>query len=90
MAERKDEDQAQQPAPAARTTATAQQLAQAIERGLAATVEPPTGPNANTQPENPAEHYYLSTNGKQVNAFGEEKGSKEDKQRMAALGFAQP
>jgi hypothetical protein len=90
MAERKDEEQAQQPAPAARTSATAQQLAQAIERGLAATVELPTGPNANTQPEDPAEHYFLSTNGKKVNAFGEEKGSREDKQRMAALGFAQP
>lgn len=81
---------AAQPAQPARPTATAQQLAQVIERGLAATVEPPTGPNANTEPEDPAAHYFLSTNGKPINAFGEEKGSKEDKQRMASLGFAQP
>ena len=68
--------------------ATTQQLAQAIERGLASTVEGPTGPNATTDPEDPGEHYFLAADGKtKVNAYGEEKGSAEDKRRMAALGF---
>lgn len=87
MAERKDDEQ---PVGAARPAVTSQQLAQAIERGLASTVEEPIGPNAQTEPENPADHYFLATDGKtRINAFGEEKGSKEDRQRMAALGFAQ-
>jgi hypothetical protein len=51
--------------------------------------EGPTGPNATTNPENPAEHYFLAADGKtKVNAYGEEKGSPEDKRRMAALGYA--
>jgi hypothetical protein len=50
-----------------------------------------TGPNATTEPENPAAHYFLATDGKtQINAFGEKKGSDEDKRRMVALGFSQP
>jgi hypothetical protein len=50
-----------------------------------------TGPNATTEPESPAEHYFLATDGKtQINAFGEKKGSDEDKRRMVSLGFSQP
>jgi hypothetical protein len=51
--------------------------------------EGPTGKNASTDPEKPAEHYFLAADGKtKVNAYGEEKGSAEDKRRMAALGYA--
>ena len=64
---------------------------QVTERIVERTVkEGPTGENAKTEPENPAEHFFLAADGKtKINAFGEEKGSKEDKQRMAGLGLAE-
>lgn len=74
---------------AARPVATSAQLAQVIERGLAATAEGETGPNASANVENPSEHYVLAADGKtKINAYGEEKGSPEDKRRMAAIGFS--
>lgn len=49
--------------------------------------EPPNGPNVKTDPEKPGEHYYEISNGdgtsRRVNAWGEEKGSAEDKRRFA-------
>jgi hypothetical protein len=40
------------------------------------------GPNAKTEPEKPEEHYYVAADGKtHINAFGEVKGSPEDKKR---------
>jgi len=42
------------------------------------------GPNAKTEPDNPKAHHFLATDGKtRINAFGEEKGSPEDKKRWA-------
>jgi hypothetical protein len=62
-----------------------------LRAALADVDEPETGPNVNTEPEDPAGHYFLATDGKtQINAFGEKKGSDEDRRRMVALGFAQP
>jgi hypothetical protein len=34
-----------------------------------------------TEPEKPKEHYFVKAAGKKVNAWGEEKGSPEDKKR---------
>lgn len=51
--------------------------------------EGPTGPNATTEPKDPAAHYVLAADGKtKLNAYGEEKGSSEDRRRMAALGYS--
>jgi hypothetical protein len=50
--------------------------------------EPPLGPNASTEPEDPAEHFYLASDGEtKINAFGEPLDSKEAKQRLAARGL---
>lgn len=39
-------------------------------------------PNMQTDPEKPEAHYFLASDGKtKINAFGEEKGSTEDKKR---------
>lgn len=41
------------------------------------------GPNATTNPPKSSAHYYLAEDGKtKINAFGEEKGSPEDKKRF--------
>jgi len=43
-------------------------------------------PNLKTEPDKPKEHYYLAQDGKtKINAWGEEKGSAEDKKRMASI-----
>jgi hypothetical protein len=87
MAERRDEDApAQQPRPAAiPDTATVAQLRAALQ----GVDEGPTGPNASTDPEDPAEHYFIAADGEtRINAFGEKKGSAEDKRRMSALGYS--
>ena len=86
MAERRDDDAPAQPRPAAiPDTATVAQLRAALQ----GVHEDPPGPNASTDPQDPAEHYFLASDGKtKINAYGEEKGSAEDKRRMAALGFA--
>jgi hypothetical protein len=88
MADRTTENAPAQPQPrpaAIPDTATVAQLRAALQ----GVNEEPTGPNASTDPENPAEHFYLASDGKtKINAYGEEKGSAEDKRRMAALGFA--
>lgn len=40
------------------------------------------GENATTEPESPKDHYFLASDGKtHINAWGEEKGSPEDKKR---------
>jgi len=40
------------------------------------------GPNTVTEPQKPDKHYYIAADGKtKVNAWGEEKGSAEDKKR---------
>jgi hypothetical protein len=50
----------------------------------AAVAEEPLGPNMTTEPAKPAQHYYLATDGKtHINAWGEEKGSPEDKKRFS-------
>ncbi len=76
-------------APAAQSAAvTTHDVAKALA-DLTRAPEGPTGPNASTEPEDPAEHYFLAADGKtKINAYGEEKGSPEDKRRMAALGYA--
>jgi hypothetical protein len=44
--------------------------------------EPAPGPNATTEIKDPETHYFLASDGKtKVNAFGEVKGSPEDKIR---------
>lgn len=44
--------------------------------------EGPLGPNMTTDPEDPRNHYFLASDGEtKVNAFGEVKGSPEDKKR---------
>lgn len=84
MAERNDDA----PRAVAPASVTSQDVAKALA-DLTKAPEGPTGPNASTDPEDPAEHYFLAADGKtKVNAFGEEKGSPEDKRRMAALGYA--
>lgn len=45
--------------------------------------EVPLGPNMTTDPPNPADHYFVNTNGDHINAFGEVKGSPEDKKRFS-------
>lgn len=83
-----DTKDAKTPTAAPTTAVTTQDVAKALA-DLTRTPEGPTGPNATTDPENPAEHFYLASDGKtKINAYGEEKGSAEDKRRMAALGFA--
>lgn len=67
--------------------AEAQQTAQqpiVTERVVTREVkEPANGPGMATNPEKPDEHHFLSTDGRKINAFGEEKGSPEDKKRFA-------
>jgi hypothetical protein len=82
MAERSNDE------PRAATPAvTTQDVAKALA-DLTRAPEGPTGENASTDPKDPAEHFFLTSDGRKVNAYGEEKGSKEDRQRMAALGYA--
>lgn len=81
MAEKNDEQRPVMPA-----TATVADLRAAL---LGSKAEGPTGDNAKADVDNPAEHYVLAEDGEtKINAWGEEKGSKEDKQRMAGLGWA--
>jgi hypothetical protein len=56
------------------------------ERTVVETNDPPPGPNATTEP--PENQYFVAPNGDEVNAFGEKKGSAEDKRRRAAGGIA--
>lgn len=65
------------------------QQRQIIERTVVREVtEPPLGPNATTTP--PEEHYFLASDGEtKINAWGEEIGSKEAKQRAASRGLPQ-
>lgn len=81
MAERKQDDE--QPAP----QPTVQR--QVVERTVVREVtEPPPGPNASTDP--PDDHHFLASDGEtKINAWGEEIGSKEAKQRAAARGLPQ-
>jgi hypothetical protein len=44
--------------------------------------EPAPGPNASTEVTD--EHFFLSTDGRRINSFGEEIGSDEDKRRRAS------
>lgn len=45
--------------------------------------EPAPGPNMSTDPEDPAAHYFLASDGEtKINAWGEVKGSPEDKKRF--------
>lgn len=82
MAERDDERRAVAPA-----TVTTQDVAKALA-DLTKNPEGPTGPNATTDPEDPAKHYFLASDGEtKVNAWGEEINSKEAKQRLAARGL---
>lgn len=73
-----------EPRAVAAPAVTTQDVAKALA-DLTRAPEGPTGPNATTDPENPEEHFFLASDGKtKVNAFGEEKGSAEDKKRMAS------
>jgi hypothetical protein len=56
---------------------------QVVERTVVReTVEEPPGPNASTEPEDPEGHYFLAPDGEtKINAWGEKKGSPEDKKR---------
>lgn len=88
MAENTDERPAPQRAAVAAPAVTTQDVAKALA-DLTRAPEGPAGPNASSNVENPAEHYVLASDGKtKLNAYGEEKGSAEDKRRMAALGFS--
>jgi hypothetical protein len=74
------------PAPQATISLSASDLREALRDKAP---EKPTGKNATTTPDKPAEHYFLAADGKtQINAFGEEKGSDADKRRMVAVGLA--
>lgn len=87
MAERKDDDAPQQRAVAAAPAVTTQDVAKALAN-LTMKPEGPTGENASTDTHDPKDHYFLAADGEtKLNAFGEEKGSAEDKRRMAALGY---
>lgn len=55
--------------------ATAREAASVGEDGL--------GPNARTEPDDPKKHYFETPDGRKVNAWGEVKGSPEDKKRFA-------
>lgn len=60
-----------------------------LRRALLVADEAPTGPNVSTEPEKPGDHFTLAADGKtKLNAWGEEKGSDDDKRRMAGLGWA--
>ncbi len=84
MAER-DDDRPRAAAPAQVTT---QDVAKALA-DLTRAPEGPTGPNATTDPEDPAEHYFLASDGEtKVNSEGQPINSKEAKQTAAARGFA--
>jgi hypothetical protein len=52
-------------------------------RAAATVAETGLGPNAVTEPAKPKDHYYVNTNGDHINAFGEIKGSPEDKKRWS-------
>jgi hypothetical protein len=70
-----------QPAQSQQTTRTLVR-----ERTVIETAEPPPGPNATTEP--PSGQYFLNTAGDEVNAWGEKKGSPEDRARRAGGGIA--
>ncbi len=79
-------DEKQQDQPAAQPAATVQR--QVVERTVVREVtEAPNGPGMTTNPEDPKAHYFEIADGeggfRKVNAYGEEKGSPEDKKRMA-------
>lgn len=81
MAEKNEEQQR----PVMPATATVADLRAAL---LGSKAEGATGDAAKTDVDDPAEHYFLAEDGKtKINAWGEEKGSKEDKLRMAGLGW---
>lgn len=83
MAEKDEERRATAPSPAVTTQDVAKALAD-----LTRAPEGPTGPNATTDPEDPAAHYFLAADGEtKVNAWGEEINSKEAKQRLAGRGL---
>lgn len=55
----------------------------AAQRAIAADAKN-IGPNATTEPADPKEHYFVATDGTtHVNAWGEVKGSPEDKKRWS-------
>lgn len=59
------------------TTQPARQTVEQVVKERAA-----LGPNATTDPAKPEDHYYLASDGEtKINAWGEEKGSPEDKKR---------
>lgn len=63
---------------------------QVVERTVVREVtEPPPGPNASTEPENPEEHYFLASDGvTKIDSEGNPIDSKEAKQRRAARGLS--
>lgn len=75
-----DEQPATQPAPAPQRQVIR-------ERTVVETNDPPPGPNATTDP--PEGQYFIASDGKtEVNAWGEKRGSDEDKRRRAGGGIA--
>lgn len=75
---------AEQPDDKAAAAPTTQR--QVIERTVVREVtEPDNGPNMATDPDDPEKHYYRIPDGegrfRRINAWGEEKGSPEDKKR---------
>jgi hypothetical protein len=83
MAERKDEEPKAAVAQLPDNATVAQ-----LRAALTGVNEGPTGPNATTEPERPEEHFFLTADGRKVNAYGEEIDSKEARQRLAARGLA--
>jgi hypothetical protein len=75
MAEKADADEKDQTQPTVQRRVVERTLIHEVE-------EQPPGPNATTEP--PEGHYFTMPDGTEVNAFGEPKGSKEDKARRAA------
>ena len=56
--------------------------ARSVTRPAVAAADPPPDKQFGvTEPDKPKDHYFLSTDGRKVNAWGEEKGSAEDKKR---------
>lgn len=82
MAENRRDDE---PRASAAPAVTTQDVAKALA-DLTKAPDGPTGPNVTTEPEDPKAHYFIASDGEtKINAWGEEKGSPEDKKRMASL-----